>query len=83
MCVVQVKPLVSNSSYISRKNKHVVKICRALDEVEFCNERVLDPIADEFSNQHNAAHGVVVKDHGFAHFSLKAVEEKNKEQEEG
>ena len=46
MRVVEIQPLVTNAGDVAREYEGVVEVGGALDEVEFGDEGVFDPVAD-------------------------------------
>ena len=82
MRVIQVNTLMADPSEIASQNEGIFRICITLDEVEFGNEGMFDPIGKKLGHKDDATHAHVLHNFGNVHHAtLEAVQNENEEKE--
>ena len=80
--MVEIDALVADASQITCQDQGVVGIYRTLNEIEFRDKAVLDPVGQDLGDKNNAASAKILQDLGLIHPALKTVKDENKDQEE-
>lgn len=79
--MIQIDSLVANASHVSRKKQAVFLINATRNEVEFCDEGMFEPIAQQLTHPNNPCNTLVVRHFTTVH-SLAVVQQQNQAQKE-